>query len=75
MDQAAINATIRKTWTEQLKKKEESLTDSILNGYTAWVQNLVKQAAEQQAQQQQQAQQAQASGNAQPGNQMQGGAA
>ena len=71
MDQAAINATIRKTWTEQLKKKDESLTDSIINGYTAWVQNLVKQAAEQQAQQQQ-AQQAQASGNAQPGNQMQG---
>lgn len=74
MDQAVINETIRKTWTEQLKKKEESLTDSILNGYAAWVQNLVKQAAEQQAQQQQ-AQQAQASGNAQPGNQMQGGAA
>ena len=70
MDQATINATIRKTWTEQLKKKKESLTDSIINGYTAWVQNLVKQAAEQQAQQQ--AQQAQASGNAQPGNQMQG---
>lgn len=70
MDQAAINATIRKTWTEQLKKKKESLTDSIINGYTAWVQNLVKQAAEQQAQQQ--AQQTQASGNAQPGNQMQG---
>lgn len=74
MDQAVINETIRKTWTEQLKKKEESLTDSILNGFTAWVQNLVKQAAEQQAQQQQ-AQQTQVSGNAQPGSQMQGGAA
>lgn len=74
MDQAAINATIRKTWTEQLKKKKESLTDSIINGYTAWVQNLVKQAAEQQAQQQQ-VQQAQASGDAKPGNQMHGGAA
>lgn len=74
MNQAEINASIRKTWTEQLKQKEESLTDSILNGFTAWVQNLVKQAAEQQAQQQQ-TQQTQASGNAQPGNQMQGGAA
>ncbi len=74
MDQAVINDTIRKTWTEQLKQKKESLTDSILNGFTAWVQNLVKQAAEQQAQQQQ-AQQAQAPGNAQPGNQMQGGVA
>ena len=73
MDQAAINETIRKTWTDQLKKKEESLTDSIIKGYTAWVQNLVKQATEHQAQQQ--AQQAQASGNAQPDNQMQGGAA
>lgn len=73
MDQAVINDTIRQTWTEKLKQKAESLTDSILKGYTAWVQNLVKQAAEQQAQQQ--AQQAQASGNAQPGNQMQGGVA
>lgn len=74
MDQAEINVTIRKTWTEKLKQKDKSLTDSIINGYTAWVQNLVKQAAEQQVQQQQ-AQQAQASDNAQPGNQMQGGAA
>jgi hypothetical protein len=73
MDQVAINDTIRKTWTEQLQQKQESLTDSILNGFTAWVQNLVKQAAEQQAQQQ--TQQAQASGNAQPGKQMQGGRA
>jgi len=74
MDQAVINDTIRQTWTEKLKQKAESLTDSILKGYTAWVQNLVKQAAEQQAQQQQ-VQQAQAPGNAKPGNQMQGGVA
>lgn len=75
MDQATINATIRKTWTEQLKKKEESLTDSILNGYTAWVQNLVKQAAEQQAQQQQASQPAQQPAQQGQTNLPQGGAA
>ena len=53
MDQAEINTAIKKVWTDKLRQKEESLTDSILKGYTKWVQNLVKQSAEQQAQKQQ----------------------
>lgn len=53
MNQAEINAAIKNVWTNKLRQKEKSLTDSILNGYTKWVQNLVKQSAEQQAQKQQ----------------------
>ena len=53
MTQAEINDKIKKVWTDQLKHKEESLTDNILKGYVKWVQNLVKQSAEQQTQKQQ----------------------
>ena len=56
MDQSDINNAIKKVWTEELKKKKESLTDSIIENYADWVRNLVKQAAEQQAVQNQQVQ-------------------
>ena len=59
MDQSDINNAIKKVWTEELKKKKESLTDSIIENYADWVRNLVKQAAEQQAVQNQQVQSAQ----------------
>ena len=59
MDQSDINNAIKKVWTEELKKKKESLTDSIIENYADWVRNLVKQAAEQQAVQNQQVQPAQ----------------
>ncbi|MBR6134984.1 MAG: hypothetical protein IKQ22_00660 [Clostridia bacterium] len=49
MTKAEIVDTMKKTWTEKLQQKEASLTDSILNGYTNWVQGLVKQVTEQQA--------------------------
>lgn len=49
MTKAEIVDTMKKTWTEKLQRKEASLTESILNGYTNWVQGLVKQVTEQQA--------------------------
>ena len=49
MTKAEIVDTMKKTWTEKLQKNETSLTESILNGYTNWVQGLVKQITEQQA--------------------------
>ena len=61
MDQSDINNAIKKVWTEELKKKKESLTDSIIENYADWVRNLVKQAAEQQTVQNQQVQAAQQS--------------
>ena len=49
MTKAEIVDAMKKTWTEKLQRKETSLTESILNGYTNWVQGLVKQVTEQQA--------------------------
>ena len=59
MNQSEINDAIKKVWSEELKKKKESLTDGIIENYADWVRNLVKQATEQQAVQNQQAQPAQ----------------
>ena len=58
MTKEEIVASMKKTWTEQLQKKDRDLTDSILEGYTSWVQGLVKQVTEQQAVAAQQSQQA-----------------
>lgn len=55
MTQAEIVDSMKKTWTEKLQQKQESLTESILNGYAVWVQGLVKQVTEQQAVKAQQA--------------------
>ena len=49
MTKEEIVASMKKTWTEQLQRKDKDLTDSILEGYVAWVQGLVKQVTEQQA--------------------------
>lgn len=73
MDQSDINNAIKKVWTEELKKKKESLTDSIIENYADWVRNLVKQAAEQQAVQNQQVQSAQQSGQQDKADLPQGG--
>lgn len=73
MDQSDINNAIKKVWTEELKKKKESLTDSIIENYADWVRNLVKQAAEQQAVQNQQVQSAQQSVQQDKANLPQGG--
>ena len=73
MDQSDINNAIKKVWTEELKKKKESLTDSIIENYADWVRNLVKQAAEQQAVQNQQVQSAQQPGQQDKANLLQGG--
>ena len=73
MDQSDINNAIKKVWTEELKKKKESLTDSIIENYADWVRNLVKQAAEQQAVQNQQVQPAQQPGQQDKADLSQGG--
>ena len=73
MDQSDINNAIKKVWTEELKKKKESLTDSIIENYADWVRNLVKQAAEQQAVQNQQVQSAQQPGQQDKADLSQGG--
>lgn len=73
MDQSDINNAIKKVWTEELKKKKESLTDSIIENYADWVRNLVKQAAEQQAVQNQQVQSTQQPGQQDKANLPQGG--
>ena len=73
MDQSDINNAIKKVWTEELKKKKESLTDSIIENYADWVRNLVKQAAEQQAVQNQQVQSTQQSGQQDKADLPQGG--
>lgn len=75
MDQSDINNAIKKVWTEELKKKKESLTDSIIENYADWVRNLVKQAAEQQAVQNQQVQSAQQSEQQDKADLSQGGVA
>lgn len=49
MTKEEIVASMKKTWTEQLQKKDKDLTESILDGYVTWVQGLVKQVTEQQA--------------------------
>lgn len=59
MTKTEIVDTMKKTWTEKLQQKEKSLTQSILDGYTNWVQGLVKQVTEQQATKAQQTQQSQ----------------
>lgn len=59
MTKAEIVDTMKKTWTEKLQQKEKTLTQSILDGYTNWVQGLVKQVTEQQTTKAQQAQQSQ----------------
>lgn len=59
MTKAEIVDTMKKTWTEKLQQKEKTLTQSILDGYTNWVQGLVKQVTEQQATKAQQVQQSQ----------------
>ena len=73
MDQSDINNAIKKVWTEELKKKKESLTDSIIENYADWVRNLVKQAAEQQAVQNQQVQPGQQPGQQDKADLSQGG--
>lgn len=57
MTKEEIVASMKKTWTEQLQKKDKDLTESILDGYVTWVQGLVKQVTEQQAVAAQQSQQ------------------
>ena len=59
MTKEEIVASMKKTWTEQLQKKDKDLTESILDGYVTWVQGLVKQVTEQQAVAAQQSQQPQ----------------
>ena len=72
MTKEEIVASMKKTWTEQLQKKDKDLTDSILDGYVAWVQGLVKQVTEQQAVA---AQQSQPAPQQQQAPSLQGGAA
>lgn len=74
MTKEEIVASMKKTWTEQLQKKDKDLTESILDGYVTWVQGLVKQVTEQQAVAAQQSQQVPQQPQQQAPN-LQGGAA